>query len=616
MPTFPRYAEQLPECLKLFKPGHYLLLAYWIYFRPGAIKCYFHQAMPDLYNREQPIGFFRKWRTPAYQNLFVMMPLICLVLTVVLSGTVSILCAWKLDVVINWERWREGAMLGVALGMTLGMAFGMVGRVIGGVAQGTMVGTVYAVTVGVLGGVSLSVSLGVPFANIIDGVLVVGTIFGVLGGMAFTLDLEIGLALSLAFAVIAALSFGGEFILQRVFGLTLGALVARGMMSGAFVIGAFRFVFYPVQCLLAIGGLFRRKFHPVLWDELTVLPLPFTRVVMLNILRQDEKYGLRVLTEVGRNLFRRSALKAVLYRYVHKHPTPLRFLYELLQNPAMDEYLLIPLSHQDWEQYASVRHVLLGELALRPVEAMQHPRFRRSARWLNFRTRKQTPLTAFAGMLHDFLDQSRMQPEDFDVRSYEAIYKGILDEQDGEELLRSYECIADFLAYSHVAELPAAENLSSELSLNLFFEEAIRPAVLIALSLLGKVGREIARYLDSTNPQVRLMALAHATADLNEIHEYIMSEVLAPEKTLLQRIVHQWQQLILTAIGRFGKAESLPELQTAFHFAAHNIYEAEAPQNPPDSSQMELPLPESPDTPTLQHSKAVNVSLGSVKDAR
>lgn len=593
MPTFPRCADKLPECLKLFKPSHYVLLAYWIYFRPTAIKCYFHQAMPDLYNRDQPIGFFRKWRTPAYQNLFVMMPLICLVLTILLSGMVSILCAWKFDLAINWEGWREGAMMGVALGMTIGMAFGMVGRVIGGVAQGTLLGTVYGVTVGVLGGVSLSVSFALPFTDIIDGVIVVGAIFGALGGLAFTLDIEIGLALSLAFAVVAALSFGADFILQHVFDLTLGALVARGVMSGAFVIGAFRVVFYPVQCFLAIGGLFRGKLHPVLWDELTVLPLPFSRVVMLKILRQDEERGLRVLTEVGRNLFRRGAVKAVFYRYFHKHPTPLRFLYELVQNSAMDEYLLIPLSHQHWEQYASVRHVLLGELALRPVEAMKHPRFRRSARWLNFRTRRQTPLTAFAGMLYDFLDQNSIQKKDFDLGTYEAIYRGIADDFDGEELLRSYECMAAFLSYRRLSELPSAESLCSELSLNVFFEEAVRPTVLIALSLLGKVGRDIARYLDSTNPQVQLMALARATADLNEIHEYILSEVLVSEQAILQRIVHQWQQLILTAIGQFGQSDKRPELQTVFHFvgSAHKPHEFEPPQNPPDSIQIELPLP-------------------------
>ena len=595
MPTFPRCAERLPTCLKLYKPSHYLLLAYWIYFRPTAIKCYFHQAMPDLYNREQPIGFFRKWRTPAYQNLFVMMPLICLALTVVLSGTISLLCAWKIGIPINWERWREGAMMGVALGMTIGMAFGMVGRVLGGVAQGTMVGTVYAVTVGVLGGVSLSVSFGLPFVNIIEGVIVVGTIFGVLGGMAFTLDLEIGLALSLAFAVMALLSFGADFILQRVFGVTLGALVARGMMSGAFVVGAFRLLFYPVQCCLAIGALFKHTIHPVLWDELTVLALPFTRLVLLKMLRQNEELGLRVLIEVGRNLFRRSALKAVLYRYIHKHPAPLRFLYELLQISVMDEYLLVPFSHQHWEQFASVRHVLLGELALRPVEAMAHPRFRRSARWLNFRTCKETSITAFAGMLYDFLDQNNILQENFDLRSYETIYQGISDDPDGEELVLSYECMTAFLSYEHLSELPLAENFSSELSLNVYFEEAIRPAVLVTLSLLGKVGQDVARYLDSTNPQVQLMALARATADLNEIQEYISFEVLAPEQALLLRIVHQWQQLILSAIGHFGQSEALPDLQTAFHFVSsarkHDV--DASPQSIIDSSQMALPLPES-----------------------
>ena len=96
-------------------------------------------------------------------------------------------------------------------------------------------------------------------------------------------------------------------------------------------------------------------------------------------MRKDERKGLSLLKETGRNLFRRTVLKAVLYKHFHKHPRPLRFVYDVLNNPSMQEYLLVPVTTQSWEQYVSARHVFLGELALRPVEAMKHPRFRRSS---------------------------------------------------------------------------------------------------------------------------------------------------------------------------------------------------------------------------------------------
>jgi len=40
MPTFPTYHGELPRCLNPLNLRHYFLLAYWVYFRPTALKCY------------------------------------------------------------------------------------------------------------------------------------------------------------------------------------------------------------------------------------------------------------------------------------------------------------------------------------------------------------------------------------------------------------------------------------------------------------------------------------------------------------------------------------------------------------------------------------------------
>lgn len=562
MPTFPTCSDTLPKCLQFFKPFHYLLLGYWIYFRPNSLKFYFYQAIPELYNAGKPIGLFRKWGTPAFRNIFVMMPVICMLLAGILGGIMALLSAWTLNVPVNWARWLEGGMLGVALGMTIGMAFGMVGRVIGGIALSTMVGIMYGVTVGVLGGVSFSVALGIPFTDVTDGAIIVGAVFGVLGGMAFTLDIEIGIALSLAFATMATLAFGAEFIFNKTFGVRFGALLVRGMMSGAFVMGAFRVLLYPLQCILALCSVFRQSIHPITWDELTILPLPLTRRMMFQKLHQNEHSGLQFLIEIGRNLFRRTALKAVLYRYFHNHPNPLRFLYHLLRNPAMKEYLLVPVTYQNWEQYVSVRHVFLGELALRPVEAMKYPRFRRSSWWLNLRERPPTPLTQFAGMLYVLLDEHRIKQEGVDLNTYKDIYSGLVAYPGGEGIVRSYETMTIYLSYQILADLPGAENVGLQLALSIFFHDAITPAVLMALTRLGHIGKDITEYLQGTERQVQFTALARATGDLNEINEYVIGEVIPPEQYLLQRIISQWQQIILTEIGTFGKSEIIPETQT------------------------------------------------------
>ncbi len=556
MLSFPTYRHKLPRCLRLFKPDHYLLLAYWIYFRPTALKCYLYQALPELYNTENPVKFFHKWGTPAFRNLYFMVPFVCLCLSLLLSFPVTLFSAWRLNVPISWAQWMDGGMLGIALGVTIGMAFGMVGRVLGGVALSSIFGIVYGVTIGVLGGVSLSVALGVSFTNIMDGAMTIGTIFGVLGGMALTTDIEIGVALSLAFGVMAAMSFGAESIAFNIFGIRLGALLTRGMMSGAFVLGAFRVVFYPLQSIFALGSIFYNPIHPIEWDELTILPLPFTRRVLTRKLHHDEQQGLHFLKDAGRNLFLRAALKAVLYRYLHKHAHPLAFLYSVLENSSMEEYLLVPVNPQHWEQHATVRHVFLGELALRPVEATQHPRFRRSARWLNLLRRRQTPLTQFAGMLYDLLDERKIEKEGIDLVSYCEIYTGLSDYPEGSEIALSYETMAVFLSYTALSDLPAAARVGSHLALSISPHDSIRPAVLTALTRLGQVGSDTGVYHEALKRQAQLAALARATGDINDLNEYVMKEVIAPEQYILRRIIWQWQQLIIAALGELGKEDS------------------------------------------------------------
>ncbi|GAK61185.1 membrane protein [Candidatus Vecturithrix granuli] len=555
MPTFPTYRGTLPKSLGLFKPTHYLLLAYWVYFRPSALISYLHQAVPELFDPKNPIRFFRKWSTSAFRNLFLMIPLVCTLITLLLGGVMTGVIAWCLHVPVNWGQWRDGVMLGVALGVTIGMALGMAGRVIGGIPLSTIVGIAYGMTVGVVGGVSLSVALGIDFPNIMTGALVVGTLFGIVAGTAFTLDIEIGIALSLAFAVMATLSFGAEFIMSKVVGIHLGALQVRGAMSAAFVIGAFRLLFYPVQWGLAFASFCRMRFHPVYWDELTILPLPCTKRLCLRMLRHNEQEGLHFLAQVGRNHFRRAMLQAVLYQYLHKHPTPLRFLYDLLASPAMDEYFLIPVTSRDWEQHVSVRRVFLGELALHPVEATQDPRFHRSAWWLNMRKRKSTPLTQFAGMLHELLDKRNIEEDKVDLKAYQEIYSNLTEHLHGEEIALSYTAMAAFLSYISLPELPSAVDVSSNLNVNLFFHEAIQPAVLMSLSRLGQIGGMIAIYQRETTPQAKLTALARALGDLNELNKDVSIDVLTPEQYILRRIIHQWEQLIIVAMGDLGKSE-------------------------------------------------------------
>ena len=549
---FPTYPHDLPHSLNPFRLADYARLAYWVYFRPTALKSYLFRALPGLFDQAHPIGFFRKWGAPAFRNLFIMMPVICAVISIIGGGVTTLLCVWMLHVPVTLAKWPDGALLGIALGMTLGMAFGMVGRVIGGAALSAMVGVMYGITVGVVGGVSFTAAFGLVFQDVMDGVLTVSAIVAVFGGMAFTLDIEIGIALSLAFAMIALLSFGSEALMLGLFKIRLGALAVRGMMSAAFVFGAFRAVLYPIELICAAASPYYPWLHPIFWDELTVLPLPFTRRILLNRLRENEADGLQRLRELSRNFFRRAALNAVLHNYFHRHESPLRLLYALLQDPAMNEYALIPVTSRDWDDFASARYLLFGELALRPVDAAKHPRFSRSVWWLNLFRHQETALTRFAGMLYDVAHLPRDGQDALDLAAYRSIFLGVRYFRDGDEISSSFDAITRFLSFRGLADLPAADQIGHDLSGRFFFPDAIRPPVLHALMRLGKVGAAIGKMMSAADQQARFAALADAANDLSDIERYVNDEVKPPEHFLLQHILAQWQHLIVSEFGSLG----------------------------------------------------------------
>jgi hypothetical protein len=564
MPKFPTYRDNLPKCLRIFNPYHYIWLAYWIYFRPTALKCYFYQALPELYTDEARAGFFRRWGTPAYRNLYIMVPVVSLLLALLLSFPVALFSGWILDVPVDWGELRDNVMVGVALGVMFGMAFGMVGRVIGGSAIGSVLGVAFGVTIGILGGMTLGVALGVSFTNIMDGAVTVIAIFGLVGGMAVTVDVEVGIAVCLTFGMMGIVSFGAEFLVFKIFGVRFGALLARWVMSCAFIVGAFRGILYPFQCGLALFSICPKVRHPLEWDELTILPLPWTRRMLAQRLRKNESQGLNFLANVWRNLFCRPSLQTVFYRYFHKHATPLRFLYKLLTNPELDEYMLVPVTTQHWTYNVSVRRVFLGELALQHIEATQNPRFRRSSWWLNLHIYKRphTPLTRFAGMLYDLLDEQAIEADEINLSSYSETYNSLATYPDGKEIALSFEAMAAFLSYRELSALPEAEKITSNLTQSIFFRDSIRRTVLIALTRLGRVGADIAVYRDAVDNPKQLAALARATGELNDLNEYVCQEVMVPEQFLLRKIIHQWQQLIIEAIGDLGKSGGISQSQT------------------------------------------------------
>lgn len=91
MPNFPTYRGELPECLSPLKLRDYFLLAYWVFFRPTALKCYLYQADPELYRAGAGLKIFRTLSVPAYRNLYLLVPGVTVLLALLIGLPIALI---------------------------------------------------------------------------------------------------------------------------------------------------------------------------------------------------------------------------------------------------------------------------------------------------------------------------------------------------------------------------------------------------------------------------------------------------------------------------------------------------------------------------------------------
>src|ERR671932_2459 len=104
MPTFPKYRGNLPECLNPLDPGHYWLLAYWVYFRPSALSCYLYQAAPECKDLRGLRKVRLTWSITAYRNLYLMLPVAVLLFALLVGSLVGLYLLWTLQGHTDWVK--------------------------------------------------------------------------------------------------------------------------------------------------------------------------------------------------------------------------------------------------------------------------------------------------------------------------------------------------------------------------------------------------------------------------------------------------------------------------------------------------------------------------------
>jgi AAA+ ATPase superfamily predicted ATPase len=575
-PTFPSYhGPPLPKALNPLNPHHYWRLLRWIYFRPSRLKHYLYRADPELYRAQDRSALGQTLRLPAYRNLYLTSIILVFLLSVGLAWIAS---AVQEGTPVDWG--------GVALGVVLGVAFGVAFVMAGGVAFGVAFGVVFGVAFGVVFGVAYVVAFIVALVVVGSGGIVVA------GGVAF------GVALSVAFVMAFGMVFGVVGSVALIAALIVALVVAFGVAFGvtrspavfvAFgvtvvvtvVAGGTRLLLYPLEWLQAQfrsrsrrGPFLSLARHPALWDEFAFGPLPGTDRLLRACLAADLDRGLRLAIWVAANPFQRWAAQRALSDSIVGRPDALAVMYRLAHLPMLDEYLMPPCRHLQFQNYPSARLVLLGEIGQQFVAASseatensEHLVWRITCRW---RRMEPTPLSQFSAVLYElFRNEANLEKTDVHkiklAEQFESAYEGVRQSKRGGEIAGSFAAIASFLDARSVEALATAHQRLGWA--DVLATPPLRPAVIEALKALGDVSQEVAAFERATNTGQKSAALNRATGALNELAGYVQREVLPPERVLLGRVLGLWQSIIAAEQGRLGEA-ALHEMAPAARRAA------------------------------------------------
>jgi len=531
------------------------------------------------------------WQTPAYRNIYLMMPGIILLFHLMTSSPLLLLykhfdylrinlsfrtfllfpiIATLIDTIfISISTILSTILLGITssfVGGTIGsLLFFIFFVIITGILGTTLVGIIY----GAIDGVSLCwvtlLSKNIVFFDSLTRILI-GIILSLIG--IIILIMISGTLLTILYAIVGSIAYGcvafltlgmenWNFGLSVLFAAIISVLIGGlGVIIG---IGALRFISYPFQFIIVvIGNNFFKlgKKHPYEWDELSFL-LPYLQKLTFQRLKINEENGLSLIIESTRNVFRLPVVQVILYRYLHSHSDPLKFLYNLLNYNKLEEYVIAPIQIQDWEQNITVRRLIVGELSLQfinPTSGTLSIFLNKFIWWITLpiRHRQHSPLTSFSKMLYNLSDEKNIESRNFDLYAYSPIYKNLSIYPNGQEIIKTFDIIVKFLSYHSLIMLSDAINTVSCLE----FDTPIRIGVIKSLRELGEIGEEIRAYCDSTSKINRLAALVRATDALNDLDKYVQQEIMAPEQYLLRRIIRQWQALIIEAGGELGRAES------------------------------------------------------------
>jgi AAA ATPase domain len=534
MPTFPTYDGELPSCLNPWNPRHYLLTLYWVYFRPTALKCYLYQADPELYREHSLVKSLTKvTRNPAYKNLWItsLFTTILVSASVMLIGDITTKKISPHDFSAYWFHgissysfiFIRKLLVIATVSFLVSLVVSTIRSFISGIAAG--------INFGVTGFVLIGIGLSCVFSsiNVVVGTVSIAATFGVISGPVN------GVILSILFGIIYA--FTND--------------VVGGLMGGILfiVMGALRGPFYLGQLLtLPIFRLYGGQ-HPIVWDELGVLPLPGSEQYLSKTIKSCTEVEFDRAIQAFGNPFKLSIAQRVCCNYLHNVLDPVSLLFQWSLSNKLSQYAAAPSSWFEWYDRPSIRHVVFAELnhqfiSLRPIDFNDRPDEKFVYNLTKpFRNNAVTPLTDFAGIFYRLFTHDEETDTLYDLLADRPIYTALTHYPYGTEIAESFETIGQSLTYDTLEAIATAEPPAPRT------DNELRPTILQTLHDFHLVRQEIHTAIIATSNTNRLRSIALANDRLDQLQTYITEEVLTgyPEHKLLLRITRQWQDIIIQA---------------------------------------------------------------------
>jgi hypothetical protein len=572
MPTFPKYPCELPTCLRL-NIQHYFLLVYWVFYCPTALKCYLHQVDPSLYRSEGGIDkLFKAFRYPAYRNLYFLT-----ILPTLLS--IAILIFIYLFQSLHWPfgdltRWLIRILCGSSIGVLIGTVIIIFRGFLDGVARGVINGVSICLTCSLV--ISVLALMGIDTGVAEWRSLFFGYFFGMVVRVVFgtSFGISLGVATCIIGGLISSLFAGLVIVISNAFAVSQEQGLIRALIFGIYqglnisipnvvfyylgvwigLLSIFTYTISFLLCLVWHHKLRRTYFpkfpHPILWNELYVIPFIFINREIKYFLNHSEVYGFKIIALLTTNPFHYNVLQKSLQEYLYSYSQPIHFLYKLLEHPDLESYAFAPVLKNQWLDIPSVREILLCKLNGSEIKIFNLDLF--VYKMIGYRQNlKRETLMEFAGLFYVILQEDKNNFKNFDLCKYADIYVNIANYPGGPEVVTSYTLFANSLKCQTITDIPESQN-------NLPFalpstSTAIRPGVITAQKELQAISQNIHSALTMTSRVNQLATYAVADDDLQKLEQYITENTLKPERSILLLIVKRWKEIIISVSGTIAR---------------------------------------------------------------